>query len=371
MTDPDLKQNILEIHKNEQYSEDEKSKLIFSILNKNVSSSLPRGVLSSFNAQKCPNYDRNCCIKAECCGRVYCCKYCHNEAADHEINVYKDIREIKCTKCETFQVVSNECKSCGVKFGEYYCSICKLWENKKTTIYHCNECNICRCGLRKDFFHCKNCSCCLNKSIQDTHVCIPDIFKSNCPICCEFMFTSKTDVITLKCGHMIHFKCLENSLKSHEYRCPICKKSTIDMENVWNATRNMCNANNVPDEYKNWTTNIYCNDCDKNSVIKYHIIALECEHCKGFNTALQDLYKNNTSDTDSTSDADSEPEPEPEPESDIINHFDNHIAETIETIENYDTESSSSSVYDISDIEQEFDEQFKELFSSMSSNDSE
>ena len=239
---------------------------------------------------------------------------------------------------------------------------------KKTVIYHCDECNICRCGLRENYFHCKNCSCCLNKNIRDTHVCIPDIFKSNCPICCEFMFSSRTDVITLKCGHMIHFKCLENSLKAHEYRCPICKKSTIDMKNIWDATRNMCNSNSVPDEYKNWTANIYCNDCDKNSLIKYHIVALECEHCHGFNTALQDIYKNTL--PDNTDETAQENEHTHESDTDIINRFDNHITETIETNEYADTENASSSVYDISDIDQEFDEQFRNLSSSMSSNDS-
>jgi hypothetical protein len=50
------------------------------------------------------------------------------------------------------------CINCGEISAQYYCNICKLWENRQNKpIYHCGDCGICRrgMGLGKDFFHCK------------------------------------------------------------------------------------------------------------------------------------------------------------------------------------------------------------------------
>ncbi len=63
-----------------------------------------------------------------------------------------------CMLCSTPQKASDVCVNCGEIAANYYCNICKLWENRKSKpIYHCNDCGICRrgLGLGKDFFHCK------------------------------------------------------------------------------------------------------------------------------------------------------------------------------------------------------------------------
>lgn len=43
-----------------------------------------------------------------------------------------------------------------------------------------------------------------------------------CSICLE-KFT-KTVVIELDCGHVLHEKCLKSLIKSRNRKCPLCKK---------------------------------------------------------------------------------------------------------------------------------------------------
>ena len=39
----------------------------------------------------------------------------------------------------------------------------------------------------------------------------------------------------------------------------------------------------MPDEYKNLDINIFCNDCEKKSKIKFHFYPI-CTECKSYNT---------------------------------------------------------------------------------------
>lgn len=113
------------------------------------------------------------------------------------------------------------------------------------------------------------CNCCLGIQLLD-HKCREKGLETNCPICCEFMFTSSETVRDLPCGHYIHSACfqvyhltpiLDSSVSicsyvqgslymriqsdnlsvafaflqayAHtNYICPICSKSMGDMS-VW------------------------------------------------------------------------------------------------------------------------------------------
>ena len=46
-----------------------------------------------------------------------------------------------------------------------------------------------------------------------------------CSICLE-KFT-KTIVIELECGHVLHEKCLKSLIKSRNRKCPLCRKRII------------------------------------------------------------------------------------------------------------------------------------------------
>ncbi|KAL0296708.1 UNVERIFIED_CONTAM: Zinc finger protein BRUTUS [Sesamum radiatum] len=77
-------------------------------------------------------------------------------------------------------------------------------------VYHCPFCNLCRVGkgLGIDFFHCMTCNCCLAMKLVD-HKCREKGLEINCPICCDFLFTSSTAVRALPCGHYMHSTCFQ------------------------------------------------------------------------------------------------------------------------------------------------------------------
>lgn len=105
----------------------------------------------------CPHYRRNIKLQCSACGRWYTCRFCHDEIEDHSLN-RRETRNMLCMLCGCAQLASGECIKCGVRAAWYYCSVCKLWDDDpKKSIYHCNDCGICRVGqgLGKDFYHCK------------------------------------------------------------------------------------------------------------------------------------------------------------------------------------------------------------------------
>jgi hypothetical protein len=80
------------------------------------------------------------------------------------------------------------------------------------TVYHCPFCNLCRLGrgLGVDFFHCMTCNCCLGINVVN-HKCLEKGLETNCPICCDFLFTSSATVRALPCGHYMHSACFQVS----------------------------------------------------------------------------------------------------------------------------------------------------------------
>lgn len=106
----------------------------------------------------CTHYKRN--IKIQCfdCRRWYTCRLCHDEAVPEHHLERKKIQNMLCMFCKTPQPAAEYCKKCGTLAAQYYCDICKLWDNDaRRRIYHCDDCGICRRGegLGKDYVHCK------------------------------------------------------------------------------------------------------------------------------------------------------------------------------------------------------------------------
>lgn len=105
----------------------------------------------------CPHYKRNIKLQCSACDRWYTCRFCHDEVEDHSLN-RRETKNMLCMLCGHAQLASEECVHCGVPAARYYCSVCKLWDDDpKKSIYHCNDCGICRVGLGlgKDYYHCK------------------------------------------------------------------------------------------------------------------------------------------------------------------------------------------------------------------------
>lgn len=75
----------------------------------------------------------------------------------------RSVKEVQCGVCSTQQPVGLNCVQCGVRFGEYTCLKCNLYDNDlKKNQFHCDECGMCRVGGRENYFHCQTCDCCLS-----------------------------------------------------------------------------------------------------------------------------------------------------------------------------------------------------------------
>ncbi|XP_058091480.1 zinc finger protein BRUTUS-like isoform X3 [Magnolia sinica] len=181
----------------------------------------------------CEHYKRNCKLLAACCNKLFTCRFCHDKISDHSMD-RKATSEMMCMRCLKIQAVGPICKtpSCeGLLMAKYYCNICKFFDDERI-VYHCPFCNLCRLGngLGVDFFHCMTCNCCLGMKLVE-HNCREKGLETNCPICCDFLFTSSAAVRALPCGHFMHSACFQVYTCSH-YTCPICSKSLGDMADI-------------------------------------------------------------------------------------------------------------------------------------------
>lgn len=105
----------------------------------------------------CQHYMRNVKLQCFTCKKWYTCRFCHDMVEDHQL-VRRDTENMLCMLCGHAQPAAQSCRNCEEQSAQYFCDICKLWDNDgKKSIYHCNDCGICRIGqgLGKDFFHCK------------------------------------------------------------------------------------------------------------------------------------------------------------------------------------------------------------------------
>lgn len=235
------------------------------------------------NITNCKHYNIQCLVLSPCCIQWIGCRFCHNEAqlCENEFDRFK-IEKIKCKKCLKIQDKSNNCINCNIKFADYYCAKCNVWTNEN--IFHCEDCGICRVGKKEDFIHCINCDGCFQKK----HKCVESSFKTDrktqCPICLEILFESRSKFIILDCGHKIHDECFKNNINKNNYRCPMCKKSAINMINVWQKMKIEKNDTPMPEEYFGVQVKILCLDCNKECLTDFHVVGLECLLCNSFNT---------------------------------------------------------------------------------------
>ncbi|KAJ6029019.1 hypothetical protein N7444_012006 [Penicillium canescens] len=252
----------------------------------------------------CVHYHRNVKLECHTCKKWYTCRFCHDEVEDHAL-IRRDTQHMLCMLCGHPQPAAQDCRKCGKQTAQYYCEICKLWDNdSKKSIYHCNDCGICRIGqgLGKDFFHCLTCCVCLPMSIENTHRCIERSTQCDCPICGDYMFTSPETVVVMRCGHSIHHKCLSEYSKS-SFRCPICSKTITNMEATFRNLDRTIESQPMPAEFKDTKGLVYCNDCGSKSVVKYHWLGLRCELCESYNTAQLRILHGDMSDQPEEDDA--------------------------------------------------------------------
>ncbi|XP_021292087.1 zinc finger protein BRUTUS isoform X1 [Herrania umbratica] len=235
----------------------------------------------------CEHYKRNCKLRAACCGKLFTCRFCHDEVSDHSMD-RKATLEMMCMHCLKIQPVAPICTtpSCnGLPMAKYYCNICKFFDDERN-VYHCPFCNLCRVGrgLGIDFFHCMTCNCCLGIKLVN-HKCLEKGLETNCPICCDFLFTSSATVRALPCGHYMHSACFQAYTCSH-YTCPICSKSMGDMAVYFGMLDALLAAEELPEEYRDRCQDILCNDCDRKGTAGFHWLYHKCGNCGSYNTRV-------------------------------------------------------------------------------------
>lgn len=242
----------------------------------------------------CPHYQRNCKLECPTCLKWYPCRFCHDqEVTSHKMS-RNEVKHILCMKCNTPQEPdTNECVNCEHELANYFCDKCVLYDNDcSKDIYHCDKCEICRLGLGlgKDYFHCDECNICLSIDLREKHKCVSNSTHSNCPICNEYLFTSVHKVVFMKCGHSIHQSCYDELVK-HSYKCPMCKKTVVNVETQFRILDQEIQQQPLPSPYNLWRCIISCNDCKGKSNVNYHILGLKCKYCKSYNTNQLKLIK--------------------------------------------------------------------------------
>ncbi|XP_013398603.1 RING finger and CHY zinc finger domain-containing protein 1 isoform X1 [Lingula anatina] len=231
----------------------------------------------------CEHYRRKCAFITPCCNKIYTCRVCHDEAEQHQIQ-RKDVRKVKCLKCAEQQPVASNCRQCMVQFGKYFCQVCNLFDDQDKKQFHCDACGICRVGGRDNFFHCLKCDMCLHVGLRESHKCVENASKSNCPVCLELLHTSRESVCMPPCGHPIHETCMNGMLKTGNYACPTCAQCLVDMKGVWEHLDEEIAATPMPDEYKDYNVQILCRDCHEESRVLFHVLGLKCAACGSYNT---------------------------------------------------------------------------------------
>jgi len=235
----------------------------------------------------CTHYNRSCMILAPCCNKFYPCHRCHDSNEDHQLD-RSSVVTIMCKECRKIQPLDSHCIHCHIKFGEYYCHHCRIYDNNNKEQFHCHKCNTCKVGGADNWIHCDTCSMCIRKDTLHKHICHEDKSKSVCPICIDPFFVDHRSVMEIpQCGHLIHIDCLEVYCKHrNNIKCPICSKSMIDMTSYYDKVHQeylqFCNEHMKEIKEYDQVCHILCNDCLSTSDVSifYH----KCVSCGSLNT---------------------------------------------------------------------------------------
>jgi hypothetical protein len=246
------------------------------------------GSFPGVGAPRCEHYQRKAWIKADCCGQYYPCRFCHDAVENHEIDRHAT-KYVGCTSCGAEnQPAVESCGQCGTRFAAYFCKVCVFYDDTPgKDIYHCHKCGLCRVGkgLGVDNFHCDRCNSCVPLNVAKSHPCMERSLECNCPICSEYMATSREQVVFMRCGHAMHASCFTRHTATR-YTCPICSKSLTNMESWYRALDDRLASEPIPLGLRSKRSRIYCNDCDLRSTAKYHFMFHRCNTCAGYNTRV-------------------------------------------------------------------------------------
>lgn len=192
----------------------------------------------------CKHYKTNCKIYADCCGKWFVCRFCHDDVSDHKL-LKSSSNFCLCMLCGLSQKATSKCinPKCLALLALYYCDLCKYWDNEPNKrIFHCNKCSSCVPGNKNNFIHCDACSKCIPKPNFDDHVCIaPPVLaeqrpKLEQPPRIESDFKASMDQVS-------YMNYLKNSLGRLSWNKPSVSTSNSQPEhsdqNCWNCLNNL------------------------------------------------------------------------------------------------------------------------------------
>ena len=248
-------------------------------------------------SKKCTHYNNNLLVYADCCKKYFDCHRCHNEETGHTMN-RPYISKIKCINCDEVNSPGKQCKKCNIEFAKKYCSLCKVWCSNIKECFHCHKCGKCRVGNAKNYFHCDTCNVCYSNNCKNNHNCtiITNHKNDDCPICLNKIFNNNDRISVLRCSHLIHTKCLDELFINDENSekitsCTICKKSIKDPLKHTPKFDIYLKNYPMPDYYKEWISEILCNDCNEKTSAPYHMKYHKCVKCRSYNTTVLNVIK--------------------------------------------------------------------------------
>jgi hypothetical protein len=246
----------------------------------------------------CGHYQRKVKLLAPCCDVFVTCRLCHDDKMEGSHLMDRSmVEKVMCMVCKTVQDVGQKCVNpdCEVDdFASYFCRTCRLYDSSGVPVYHCDACGMCRKGSRLENFHCNTCNACVNIESQARHRCMPQSLHVDCPICKEFLFTSRKPVVFMRCGHTMHSDCWDVYTRT-KYTCPLCFKCLTAMDSYYREVDRVMVAElaNMPPELRNRRNRIYCNDCERTSDAPFHFEFHRCEQtlpsgvvCGSYNTRI-------------------------------------------------------------------------------------
>jgi hypothetical protein len=109
----------------------------------------------------------------------------------------------------------------------------------------------------------------------------------------------------------MHAYCFNEYLKTN-FICPLCGKSLADLTDLYKNIDEQIKTHVLPDEVQNWKSDIFCNDCEKRSITKFHFMYHKCQHCESFATIIKNTIKEDEDEDDEEEDTIKEDEEDEE-----------------------------------------------------------
>ena len=81
----------------------------------------------------------------------------------------------------------------------------------------------------------------------------------------------------------MHHQCY-NDYMQVAYKCPVCKKSAVNMELQWQKLDDALQVQPMPPQFREAKASVRCNDCGAKSWTMYHWLGNKCTVCDSYNT---------------------------------------------------------------------------------------